>query len=217
MNGTATISLSLALAFGAFASPQFARAIQSNEGNNLADTNVSAQQEAAQMVAATVDLKKDLDARKLHPGDHFEAVLQRDVQLKNGPRLDKGTVLLCTVTTDQLQPGNARLAFRFTRAQLKNGQTIPIKATVVQIAGPLSGWNTGMGRNVANESGLWSPHVLQVDQMGAASGVSLHSAIASRNSAVLESKKDDVKLRANSQIVVAISAQSEPNSMGNGA
>lgn len=167
------------------------------------------------MVPATVDLKHTLDARKVHPGDHFEAVLQHDVQLKNGPKLDGGTVLLGTVTADSTQPGNLRLALRFTQARMKNGQTVPIKATVIQIAQPA--WGAGTGTNLANQSGLWSPRTLRVDQIGAFSGVDMHSAIASRNSAVLVSKKkDDVKLVAGSQMELAIARRSH-NSMRNGA
>lgn len=200
MKGGVTISLSVALAFGAFVSPHFARAVDTHSNQ----MNISAQQEAAQMVTATVNLKKGLDARKLHPGDHFEAVLQRSVQLKNGPKLDRGTVLMGTVTEDQLHPGNARLAFSFNQAKLKNGQTIPVKAMVVELATPLSDTDT----NVADQTGLWSAQTLQVDQINALSGVDLHSAIGSSNSAMLVSKKDDVTLGRGSQIVVAIAKQS---------
>jgi len=209
MRSEATVALSIALAFGAFVSPQFARAVdsQSNQGT------VSARLEASQMVPATVNLKNAIDARKIHAGDHFEAVLQHNVQLKNGPKLDHGTLLIGTVTTDQTAQGDSRLALRFTRAQLKNGQVIPIKATVVEIAQP----EEDSGMDVADESGLWSPQTLRVDQVNALSGVDLHSAIASPNSAVFVSnKKDDVKLIAGSQIVVAIAAKQGNNEMPGG-
>jgi hypothetical protein len=207
MNSGARVALSVALAFGAFVSPQFARAVDNQSGQGA---SASASQEASQMVPATVDLKNEIDARKLHPGDPFEAVLQQNVQLKNGPKLHHGTLLMGTVTTDQTAEGDARLALRFTRAQLKNGLVIPIKATVVEIAQP----QEDSGMNVADESGLWSPQTLRVDQVNALSGVDLHSAIASPNSAVFVSnKKDDVKLIAGSQIVVAIAAQQGNNEM----
>lgn len=217
MKGGATISLSLALALGAFVSPHVARAanINTNSSKPATQSSAMAMKEAARMVPATVDLKKDIDARKVHPGDQFQAVLQKDVQLKNGPKLDRGTVLLGTVTADQTNPGNSRLALRFTRARLKNGQSIPIKATVIELANP-----QGVeGTSLADESGLWSPTTLRVDQIGAVSGVDLHSAIASDNSAVLVSqKKNDVKLDAGSQMVVAIAGRhSRNNSARNGA
>lgn len=204
MKGGATISLSVALALGAFVFPRFAQAAngQSDRGAT------SARQEAAQMVPATVNLKEGLDARKMHPGEHFQAVLQHDVQLKNGPRLEHGTMLLGTVTTDQTGQDGLRLALRFTQARMKNGQTIPIKATVFQIAQP----QVDSGTNVADESGLWTPGTLRVDQENALSGVDLHSAVASNNSALLVSrKKDNVKLLAGSQMVLAIAAQNGNN------
>lgn len=216
MKGRATLSLSLALAFGAFACPHFARAVdaQNNQPapaqaqDNSAQNN-SARSEAAEMVPATVNLKKGIDARKLHPGDRFQAVLQHDVQLKNGPKLKGGTVLTGTVVADQVQSGNTRLALRFTRAEMKDGKSIPIKATVIEIARP----EADSGVNVGDETGLWSPTTLRVDQIGAVSGVDLHSAIASHNSAVLVSnKKDDVKLSAGSQMVLAIAARQSSNS-----
>lgn len=210
MRSGATVALSVALAFGAFAVPHSARAVdnQSNQG-----TNATARQEADQMVPATVDLKSGLDARKVHSGDHFEAVLQQNVQLKNGPKLDHGTVLMGTVTTDHTAQGNLRVALRFTSARTKDGQVIPIEATVVEIAKP----QEDSGMNVADESGLWSPRTLRVDQINALSGIDLHSAIGSQNSAVFVShKKDNMKLMAGSQIVVAIAAR-QNNSMRNGA
>lgn len=208
MKSGAVVALSAALAFGAFVSPHFARAVDANQAT------ASARQEATQMVPATVDLKSALDARKIHSGDRFEAVLQHNVQLKNGPRLDHGTVLMGTVTTDQTGQGNLRVALRFTSARTKGGQVIPIKATVVEIAQP----QVDSGTDVADESGLWSPHTLRVDQINALSGVDLHSAVGSPNSAVLVShKKDDVKLLAGSQIVVAIAARQGNNEMSAGA
>lgn len=210
MKSGATVALSVALALGAFAAPHFARAVDNQSNQRM---NVSARQEANEMVPATVDLKSGLDARKVHSGDQFQAVLQQNVQLKNGPKLDRGTVLMGKVTTDHTAQGNLRVALRFTSARTKDGQTIPIKATVVEIARP----QEDSGMNVADESGLWSPHTLRVDQINALSGIDLHSAIASRNSAVFVShKKDNMKLMAGSQIVVAIAAR-QNNGMRNGA
>lgn len=207
MKSGAAIGLSIALAFGALVIPHSARAIDGQSNQAVA---TAPRLEADQMVPATVDLKSGLDARKVHPGDHFEAVLRQSVQLKNGPKLDHGTLLMGTVTTDQTAEGNLRVALRFTHARMKDGQTIPIKATVIEIALP----QADSGTNMADQSGLWSPHTLRVDQINALSGIDLHSNIASRNSAVFVSnKKDDVKLMAGSQIVVAIAARQNNNAL----
>ncbi len=210
MKSGATIALSVALAFGAFVAPHSARAADHQSNWQSA----AAKQEAAEMVPATVDLKQQLNAAKVHPGDHFEAVLHGDVQLKNGPRLEHGTILMGTVTTDHTAKGDLRVALCFTGARMKDGQTIPIKATVVQIANPdRSRW----GMNMADESGLWTPHTLRIDQINALSGIDLHSEVASQNSAVFVShKKDNLKLQAGSQILVAIAAR-QHNEMRHGA
>jgi len=203
MKREATISLSLALAFCALVFPRVARATEAhtNQAARPATMRVSAKQEAQLMVPATVDLKGTLDAKKLHADDSFQAVLQRNVQLKNGPKLENGTVLLGTITADQMQPGNARFALRFTRARLKNGQTIPIEAMIVEVA-PSEKSNRD---DIAGRSGLWSPKTLRIDEIGAVSGFDMHSAVASRNSAVFVSKKkNNLRLGAGSQLVLAL-------------
>ena len=161
------------------------------------------------MVPAAANLKKGIDARKLHAGDPIQATLQDTVHLKNGPELKKGTVLFGKVTTDQMQQGHARLALRFTRAQTKSGQTVLIKATVLQIAPPDYSVGGSRGVDVANEAFMWHDNPLQVDQISALHGIDMHSKIASSNSVVfVSSKKDDVKLKPDSQFLLAIAKRS---------
>jgi hypothetical protein len=198
------ISLSFLLALSMFIAPQLARA-RSVDAAQSARSSVQAKQEAAKMVPVAVNLKTGIDARKVHQGDKIEATLQQTVQLKNGPELKKGTLLLGTVTTDQMQQGHARLALRFTRAQMKNGKTLPIKATVLLIAPPAY----SNGQDLTNQTDLWRGHTLQVDQVGALHDIDMHSNIAGMNSAVFVSnKKDDMKLKPSSQMVVAIAERS---------
>jgi len=206
MKGEARISLSVALACAVLFYPHFAhaaaaKAVSASSSATQRAVQVSAKKEALKMVPADANLIKGIDARKIHAGDQFRATLQRTVHLKNGPELKSGTVLLGTVTADQTKPGDARLALRFTRAELKDGKVIPIKATVMEIAPPTDGF----GENLADETSDWNGHTLNVDELGAFSGVDMHSSIASRNSAVFVSKKnDDVKLDAGTQISLAI-------------
>lgn len=50
--------------------------------------------------------------------------------------------------------------------------------------------------------------MLQIDEIGALSGVDLHSRIASKNSGVFVStKKDDMKLSAGSEFALAIAVR----------
>ena len=198
MNKKGAISLSIAACL-AFACPQFAhaRSTTNSQTANGAMMQSVARREARVMTPANANLEKVLQADKIQQGYQFKATLDGSVHLKNGPDLPRGAVLVGKVTTDQMKPGGpSTLALRFTQADLKDGKTIPIKATIVGITGPE--YNTGF--NVANETSSWSSKTLRVDQIGVLSGVDLHSNIGSRNSGVLVAqKKDNVKLDAGSQ------------------
>jgi hypothetical protein len=158
------------------------------------------------MVPAQVALENGLDARKAKPGEEFRARLDHTVHLKNGTELPHGTVLIGEVTTDDMQTkGNSRLALRFTKAELKDGKTIPLKATIVGVQPP--DWDSPSGEDQTYQL-PWSDHTLQVDQEGVLSGVDLHSRIASNNSGVfVTTKKDDVKLSAGSELTLAVAQQ----------
>ena len=171
-------------------------------------------QEAQQMVPAQAYLRHKLDAKNCKPGSQFTATLADNVQLKDGPKLDKGTELIGTVATDSVHKDNTRLALRITEARTKDGKVIPLKATVVGIYAPESetvqGFNVAPGQEQAN---TWTPKTLKVDQLNAVKGVDLHSAIDGQNSAVFVSnKKGDVKISAGSELALAI-AKNNGNQM----
>lgn len=173
-------------------------------------------QEAHDMVRATVTLNKALDARKDQDGSQFVARLAHAVQLKDGPELGKGTILMGTVETDDMQvEGRSKLAVRFTEAKQKDGQTVPIRATIVQLYPPLG--LTADGSQIPDESGPqwdmdghaneWNPRELRVDQIGALKNVDLHSNVASQNSGVFVSTRtDDVKVMQGSRLELALGA-----------
>lgn len=173
-------------------------------------------QEAHEMVRATVTLTKALDARKDQDGSQFVAKLSHAVQLKDGPELAKGTTLMGTVETDDMQmSGRSKLAVRFTEAKQKDGQTVPIRATIVQLYPPLG--LTADGAEIPDESGPqwdmdghdneWNPRELRVDQIGALKNVDLHSNVASQNSGVFVSTRtDDVKVLQGSRLELAMTA-----------
>jgi hypothetical protein len=119
--------------------------------------------------------------------------------------LPRGTTLLGQVTTnDMQQQGRSKLALRFDQARLKNGTTVPIRATIVGFYPANAGEFDGPD-NLDAVPNDWSAKTLQLDQLGVARGVDLHSKISSQNSGVFVStKKDDVKLREGSQIQFAI-------------
>ena len=197
------ISLSIAALSVLLVLPASAQDSSQTGTGNSADAN----SDATHMVPATAALKTTYDSSKLKPGDPFNIVLSESVQLQNGPKLPSGTAILGTVTTDDLNVnGAAKLAVRFTQAKLKNGQIIPIKATIVGVYAPeitnASGSPITPGDQYPN---LWTPQTVNIDQVEAISGVDLHSRISSINSGVFVStKKNDVKLMIGSEIALAI-------------
>jgi hypothetical protein len=166
------------------------------------------QPEAMQMVPARAALKEDLDGKKVQKGATFHAILANKVHLKSGMELPSGTVLVGQVVDDDMQmTGNSsKMALRFMSANLKNGQSIPIKATIVEIVKPESvtppDYSIKPGDQAPN---AWTARVTKVDQNNVVNGVDLHSAIASKNSGVLVSNNGkDVKLSAGSEFALAI-------------
>jgi len=172
---------------------------------------------AAQMVPAQAVLEKNLDSRTAQPGQQFRATLSDTIQLKNGPELPRGTALVGTIVTDNAHAsGSSTLAVRFTQANLKDGKSIPIVATIVGIAPPKSNDGAFDTNGVAPPK-TWDGKTLQSDVVGAEAGVDLHSKIAGDNSGVfVATKKSDVKLVAYSEFALAIGAQSAVAGMNGG-
>jgi len=174
--------------------------------------------EAQQMVPARASLTHTWDANKLKPGERIEAKLAGKVVLKNGTELPNGSMLTGVVTTDNMHPGNSKLALRFTEAKTTHGQTVPITATIVGVFPPQSttgqGYNNVAGNQAPNN---WTNSELQVDQLNAIGGVDLHSRIAGENSGVfVTNKKDDVKLAQGSELTLAICAGGNGQNAGGG-
>ncbi len=202
----------LAFATAALALPLFAysqnASNQDSQSTQALQTPIPGHHEATQMKPARAVLVHTLDADKDHDGSSIQAKLDQKVTLDNGTQLPKGTMLLGEVAKDDMQEqGLVKLAVRFDLARLKDGSTVPVRATILGLYGPDS---VGIGSTPDQQTGdqlpdAWTPKTLQMDQENVVSGVDLHSKISSRNSGVFVStKKDDIKLRAGSEIQFAI-------------
>ena len=168
------------------------------------------QADAARMVGAQAGLVKPIDSKKIQQGQQIQFALNDKVQLKNGPELPKGTLLIGTATTGDAQAGGtSKLTLRFTEAKLKDGKSIPIKATIVGYFSTKS-----LERDDRN---IWNPASLKVDQSGVTSGVDLHSNIVDTDSGVFVSTKgDSVKLQLGNWVALAIEAAPEGQQTPNG-
>ena len=190
-----------------FALPGQAQGSEKTQAAPANTATMAGNQEAALMVPAQAYLIRDLDAKKDHSGEAFEAKLSDSVQLKNGPELPKGTLLTGVVANDDLQVhAMSKLALRITKAHLKDGKVIPVKATIMGIDAPEStdaeGYPVEPGDQMPND---WHGKTLAVDQIDALHHVDLHSRISGRNSGVLDStRNDNMKLNEGTELELAI-------------
>jgi hypothetical protein len=158
---------------------------------------------ALHLVPASALLLDSLDAKKVEPGASFTARLNTKVHLANGTELPAGTLLKGAVTSDDMNlQGTSKLALQFTTAQLKDGQSVPIKAAIVGV------YSNDDSEDAYNGWANWNKQTEGVEQLDAISGVDLHSKIDGQNSGVfVTTRKDDVKLKEGSNFSLAIAAE----------
>ena len=193
----------------AMLTPALAQTSQDNQSSDVS--------EAQHMVPVRATLTRTLDANSIHTGDQFRATLSDNAHLDGGVELHKGDVLLGKVVTDDMATaGNSRLAVRFTEVDRKNGQSLPIKATIVALYNP-NQFLTDSVDQPEEFPNSWNNQTLSVDQLGVASGVDLHSRISSENSGVfVTTTKKNVKIPAGSELALAIAAQGNASSTNTG-
>ena len=164
-----------------------------------ASADAAAASEAAQMVPAVAELPHTLDADKTSTDSTFQAELNQKITLSNGTVLPAHTMLIGKVTRDDMQAaGTSEFALRIDQAKLKDGKTVPIKATIIDIERPRFD-----PEYVASND--WTSQTLSIQQLNVVSGVDMHSQIASNDSAVFVStKKHELKVLAGSHLKLAI-------------
>jgi hypothetical protein len=207
--------LFVALAGCAAAGTASAQAASSSSSDQSANSS-AAGSAAEQMVPAQALLAQDLDSKSARPGEPFKATLSSTIHLKNGVELPKGTTLEGTVATENAPEGTkAVLALRFTQADLKSGKAVPIEATIVGVAPPDDNLSGNLTEQAPPDE--WDGKSLQIDVTGVLSGgIDLHSKIAGQDSGVFVSaKKSDMKLKARTQMSLAIGIQGA-NTMSGG-
>jgi len=97
--------------------------------------------EAAQIQAASLsaELTKSLDTKKAKTGDQIAARTTSDAKLPNGTVLPKGTKLLgnvIEVSAKSKEQKSSHLVISLNRAEIKDGQEMPIHAAVTSISAP---------------------------------------------------------------------------------
>jgi hypothetical protein len=199
----------LAIAVAIVALPFSLQAQSLVQDTNTTDAGL---QEAMHMVPAKGALLKTIDANKIESGNEFQVKLVGTVRLENGQELRSGTILVGTIVKgSEEKDGTSKLTLRFTKANLKDGTVVPIKATIVGLSRPDSGDNSEGYSAVPGDQtpNYWTDKILQVEQINAAPHADLHSDIASEDSGVfLSTDNHDLKIPAGSEIKLAV-AQSK--------
>jgi hypothetical protein len=195
MNRISKISLFAAVfAVAAFSTAQ-ARAIEGQPVTSSVEV-AAMQSNADRMVPAQASLAQTLDANKIQQGQEVKATISDKIKLKDGTELPRGTVLTGTATSGEAD-GKSTLLLNFTKAQLKDGKTITVAVTVIDLV-PAS--NVGY-----TTIATWNPKVLHVLQQNVIRGVDLESRIGDANSATfVAAKKDSLKIAKGSALTLAI-------------
>lgn len=142
------------LTMGAGTALMVAAGVSAGAQSQSSATDSSAQaQHTIQMVQAVAWLDHTLDAKKAKQGDLVTAKLQKDVNIPQQQALPKNTELEGHV--DQVQAsehkGDSTVVVTFDKAKLKNGQEVPIKATVIAIEEPAYMQQQAAGATPAGE------------------------------------------------------------------
>ncbi len=205
------LSLGLAAASFAFAGAVFAQQPVSTQGMQSA--------QGWDLVGATVRLDHALSTKNARQGQMVEAKLNSSVRTPDGVDLPKGTELVGRVDHVRASEngGPSALSLVFTKAEMKDGHTIPVKVTVV---GAYPSDEASLAVNGDQTMGSAPRHVnpqTRVDQeAGLLNHVSMHSAVASHNSARFEKKDGDFTLKAGTYFQVGIAPRNQ-NVMNQGA
>jgi len=152
--------------------------------------------DAANMVPAQASLAQTIDASKIQQGQPVKATLSDKVKLKDGTELPRGAVLVGTADSAEAN-GKSTLTLHFTQAQLKDGKTIAVAVTIVDLV-PAS--------NVQYTTvATWNPTMLQVLQQNVLNGVDLESHIGGSTSGTfVAARKNSLKLAKGCALTLAI-------------
>ena len=166
--------------------------------------------EHLQLVSANAQLTTRLDTKNATLGERVTAKLTSTVKTADSMKLPKGTMLIGKVEHVKMSTDNgpARLSIVFNEARLRNGHTIPVKATLLA-AYPGSSWNsyayTGVGGPYVGTQSRFIPNDQKVDQEpGTLSHVAMKSAVQSPVSGVFSSQNRNIDLRDGTRFQLAI-------------
>ena len=143
-------------------------------------------------------LTQTVDARKVKPGDAVTATLSDDVRANGRLLLLRGTMLVGRITEAQPRtrrgdagdpPADSRLGIEFETALLRDGQEVPINATIQAVAaGESSAANNPLAAGARGVFGI--------------EGVQIVTAAADGRTPLLVSSTGNVALKSGTQLLL---------------
>lgn len=169
----------------------------------------SQQMSSSWLTGATARLDHTLDAKDAKQGMAVEAKLDHTVKTPDGTKLPAGTELRGTVASVQAADnGPSSISLRFDKAELKNGQTVPVKVTLIGAYPSNENQMSSYGQlDMAPAPRRVSPKAKYEQEAGTLSHIAMNSRVSGQNSATFLSKDGDVKLRAGTFLQLGIALQ----------
>jgi hypothetical protein len=165
-----------------------------------------------QLQGVNARLDHALDAQSAHVGEGVEAKLDRSVKTADGAKLPAGTQVFGKVERVQASQngGPSSLTLRFTTAQLKSGQKLPLKVTVIGAFPPNArgGYvNSSMGGDLPPAPRHINPQDKYTQQPGLLSHIGMKSAVQGQNSVTFTDQDGNVKLKQGTYLQLGIAPQ----------
>jgi hypothetical protein len=205
-------TLSLGATAGSFLVAGAAWALPASQPASSTETN------ASWLAGATARLDHGIDAKDARAGEAIEAKLDHAVKTPDGTELPGGTELRGTVASVQAPAAgsSASITLRFDKAALKDGNTVPVKVTVIGAYPYDEGQLSVYGQESMAPAPTRVSAKARYDQKpGTLSHIAMNSRVSGENSATFINTNGDVKLRAGTFLQLGIARQ--PNGMDSGA
>lgn len=176
-------------------------------GSALAQSS-SARMHPWQLTGVNARLNRTVDTQSARQGQRVAVKLDSAVKTANGTRLAKGTEVWGKVEKVQASQdgGPSSLTLRFTTAELKNGQKVPVKVTVIEALPRSAGstYLTASSSEVGPAPKHISPQNTYTQEPGTLHNITMKSAVQSRNSATFSDSNGNVKLNRGTYLQLAI-------------
>lgn len=160
-----------------------------------------------QLKTTNAKLNHALDSSHVKLGQRVTARTTMALHTPNGVTLPRRTRLIGKVTGIQKGQGKpTTMSLVFTQARLRNGHTIPIKATLLGVKPPYFGADAAYqaGRHFPDSSRRVAYDAQVTQEPGAIRHVTMHSSALSHNSATFQRKHGNIDLRRGTQFRIAI-------------